>query len=161
MGFDRAAVAAYLKELTRRPGSPEALAAAAAVKRALAQADPQDHRSAAAGVLLYPERFGLVELGRVEWSDNHTEFAATLVYADAAGQFFATTVCGAYAAIEEVFSLAEEGQLDPVTSCEELERYLSFAQRHYRRWPPNPGAGAEAEAVVRAARAARAALEDA
>lgn len=134
------------------PGSPEA----ANAQRLLAAFTAPTADTAApadTGVYNRPEAFGLVLLGEVEWIDEKWDFDTSLVFADSAGQLFHSQVRGEYDYVYETWDESEMSWLDRVEGVAGLEAALRTALAERSKFDnPNPGAWAEAEAVLKEAR---------
>jgi len=153
MAVDRDHMRRSLKAMIdRHPGSPEA----ANAQRLLAAFTAPTADTAApadTGVYDRPEAFGLVLLGEVDWIDERWEYDLSLVFADSAGQLFHSQVRGEYDTAYEIWEGSEMSWLDRVEGVAGLEAALRTALGEVSKFDnPNPGAWAEAEAVLKEAR---------
>lgn len=105
------------------------------------------------GVLVRPGRFGLFELGRVDWIDHPCQYAATVVLADGAGQVFAATLTGDHARAEEELGQVDMGALEPlVATPQAMHCYLADAEQRFAAGPRNVGAPGAVERLICAVR---------
>jgi hypothetical protein len=138
--------------IDRHPGSPEA-ATAARLLKAFVTDETAPAAPAATGVYDRPEAFGLVLLGTVEWIDEKWEYDTSLVFADRAGQLFHSQVRGEYDDIYDTWEGSEMSWLDRMDGVAALEAALRTALAEVSQFDnPNPGAWADAEAVLGQAR---------